>query len=219
MDWLGRRWALACTWTTSSYGNLWYSWTLTPVLVGEWTHFISVHEIWWGSIKRFEIILKYPQLSENENQEQHVLEFVAAVNDQFQKALAPGSYITLNESMIRSFHRNLHGKVKIIWKPRPVGNEIKNFADAASQVVLNLKLCEGKEPMSTKEFVNKPFVGNNSNHYQIEIGIYEIVPKILTPTPTDSWDIVSRMRQILSCMGQFFYHLTCLHIVFEWISV
>ena len=33
------------------------------------------------SIKRFENILKYFQLSENENEEQQVLEFVAAVND------------------------------------------------------------------------------------------------------------------------------------------
>ena len=66
------------------------------------------------SIKRFENILKYSQLSENENEEQQVLEFVAVVNDQFQKALAPGSYITLDESMVKSFHRNLDGKIKII---------------------------------------------------------------------------------------------------------
>ena len=108
------------------------------------------------SIKRFENILKYLQLSENENEKQQVLEFVAAVNDWFQKALAPGSYITLNESMIKSFHRNLCGKIKIIWKPRHVGNEVKNLVDAASQIVLNLELYEGKEPMSTKEFA-KPF--------------------------------------------------------------
>ena len=37
-----------------------------------------------------------------------------------------------------------------------MGNEIKNLADAASQIVLNLELYEGKEPMSTKESV-KPF--------------------------------------------------------------
>ena len=66
------------------------------------------------SIKRFENILKHLQLSEDENEEQQVLEFVAAVNDQFQKALAPGSYIALDESMIKSFHRNLHDKIKII---------------------------------------------------------------------------------------------------------
>ena len=108
------------------------------------------------SIKRFENILKYLQLSENENEEQQVLEFVAAVNDRFQKALTPESYIILDESMLKSSHRNLHGKINIIQKPRPVGNEVKNLADAASQIVLNLELYKGKEPMSTKEFV-KPF--------------------------------------------------------------
>ena len=92
------------------------------------------------SIKRFENILKHLQLSENENEEQQVLEFVAAVNDRFQKALAPGSYITLDESMIKSFHRNLCGKINIIRKPRPMGNEVKNLAEAASQIVLNLEL-------------------------------------------------------------------------------
>ena len=108
------------------------------------------------SIKRFENILKYLQLSEKENEEQQVLEFVPAVNDQFQKALAPESYITLDESMSKSFHRKVRGKVKIIRKPRPVGNEVKNLADAASHIVLKLELYKGKEPMSTKEFV-KPF--------------------------------------------------------------
>ena len=108
------------------------------------------------SIKRFENILKYLQLSENENEEQQVLEFVAAVNDRFQKALTPESYIILDESMLKSSHRNLHGKIHTIQKPRPVGNEVKNLTDVASQIFLNLELYEGKEPMSTKEFV-KPF--------------------------------------------------------------
>ena len=57
--------------------------------------------------------------------------------------------------LMKSFHRNLHDKIKIIWKSRPVGNEVKNLANAASQIVLNLELYEGKEPMSAKEF--KPF--------------------------------------------------------------
>ena len=82
-----------------------------------------------------------------------MLDFVTAVNDRFQKALAPNTYITLDKSMIKSFHRNLRGKIKIIRKPRPIGNEIKNLADAASQIVLNLELYEVKEPMVTKEFV------------------------------------------------------------------
>ena len=70
--------------------------------------------------------------------------------------MAPRPYITLDESMIKSFHRNLCGKIKIIQKPTPVENEVKNLADAASQIVLNLELYEGKEPMSTEESV-KPF--------------------------------------------------------------
>ena len=93
---------------------------------------------------------------ENENEEQQILEFTAAVNDQFQKALEPGSHIKLDKSMIKSLHRKLCGKIKIIQKLRPVGNEIKNFADAASQIDFNLELYKGKEPMLTKEFV-KPF--------------------------------------------------------------
>ena len=77
------------------------------------------------SIKKFGNILKYLKLSENEDKEQQLLEFAAAVNDQFQKALAPGSWITLDESIIESFHRNLRDKIKIIQKLKPVGNKVK----------------------------------------------------------------------------------------------
>ena len=50
------------------------------------------------SIKRFENILKYLQLSGNKNEEQQFLEFVVSVNARFQKALAPESYTALAES-------------------------------------------------------------------------------------------------------------------------
>ena len=53
--------------------------------------------------------------------------------------------------MIKSFHQNLKGKIKIM-KPRPTGNEIKNLSDAVSNIVLNLELYEGKEIMSGKDF-------------------------------------------------------------------
>ena len=46
-------------------------------------------------------------------------------------------------------------KLRIIQKLGPVGNELRNLADAAAHIVLNLELYKGKEPMSTKEF--KPF--------------------------------------------------------------
>ena len=57
--------------------------------------------------------------------------------------------------MIKSFHRNLKGKIKIIRKPRPIGNEIKNLSDVMSNIVLNLELYEGKGIISGKDFVKK----------------------------------------------------------------
>ena len=38
----------------------------------------------------------------------------------------------------------MKGEVKIIWKPRPIGNKIKNLSDAATNIVLNMELYEGK---------------------------------------------------------------------------
>ena len=57
--------------------------------------------------------------------------------------------------MIKTFHRNLKGKIKIIRKPRPIGNEIKNLSDVMSNIVLNLELYEGKGIISGKDFVKK----------------------------------------------------------------
>ena len=49
--------------------------------------------------------------------------------------------------MIKSFHHNLKGKIKIIWKPRPIGNKIKNLSDAATNIVLSMELYEVKDIM------------------------------------------------------------------------
>ena len=87
---------------------------------------------------RFEELAKYMQLSFDKEDDKQILAFLEAVNNQFQSSLAPVSYITLDESMIKSYHRNLKGKIKIICKPRPVGNEIKNLSDPASNTVLKL---------------------------------------------------------------------------------
>ena len=57
--------------------------------------------------------------------------------------------------MIKSFHRNLKGKIKLIRKPRPIGNEIKNLSDAASNIVLKLELYEGKDIMNDKDHAKK----------------------------------------------------------------
>ena len=76
-------------------------------------------------------------------------------NLNFQKSVVSGSYLTLDKSMIKSFHHELKGKIKIIRKPRPVGNKIKNISDASSHIVMNLGLYEGKELMAYKTHVKE----------------------------------------------------------------
>ena len=97
------------------------------------------------SLKKFESILQHLQFSSNADPDQQILDFVESLNKNFQSSLAPGFYVTLDESMIKSFHRNLKGKIKIIRKPRPIGNEIKNLSDAMSNIVLNLELYKARK--------------------------------------------------------------------------
>ena len=84
------------------------------------------------SRNQFEDIIKYLQLSHNKDSDQQITDFLHAVNTRFRN----GTYLTLDESMIKSYHRNLKGKIKIIKKPKPIGNEIKNMCDGMSQIVI-----------------------------------------------------------------------------------
>ena len=102
---------------------------------------------------RFEELAKYMQLSFDKDDGKQILAFLEVVNNQFQSSLAPVSHITLDESMIKSYHRNLKGKMRIIRKPRPTGSEIKNLSDPASNIVLNMELYEGKDIMAAKDYV------------------------------------------------------------------
>ena len=54
--------------------------------------------------------------------------------------------------MIKAFHRNLPGKVKIRRKPRPVGNEVYDLCDSLSMIVLHIEFNQGKENNKKKEF-------------------------------------------------------------------
>ena len=94
--------------------------------------------------KRFKRIIAFLQLSGAIDADQQVQDFVAAVNDNFQKSVSPGSFFTLDKSMVKSFHHNLKGKIKIIHKPRPIDSEIKNMADGLSNIVLKMELYEAK---------------------------------------------------------------------------
>ena len=102
------------------------------------------------SCRRYEVILTCLRMSDDE-----VLQFINAVNEQLESAITPGNVVTLDESMIKSFHKNLKGKIKIRRKPRPVGNEIKDMSDARTNIVVKLEMYEGKEDMALKEHVGK----------------------------------------------------------------
>ena len=79
--------------------------------------------------------------------DQQVLDFFDAVNTQFKQAVTPGSFITCDKSMIKSFHHDPKGKIEIICKPRPIGNKIKKMSDGISKIVLHLELYEGRNIM------------------------------------------------------------------------
>ena len=104
------------------------------------------------SYKRFEKILLFLRLSNGNDEDQQVLHFLANINQNFQNSVIPGSYLTLDESMMKSFHLNVKVKIKIIRKPHLVGNTIKNIPDGASQIVFYLELHEGKDIMSQKDY-------------------------------------------------------------------
>ena len=80
---------------------------------------------------------------------------LTALTKQFQKVLIPGSHLTIDESMIKGYHRSLPGKVKIKRKPTPVGNEVLDLCDSETLIVLNMEFNEGKDNNSTKEFVKE----------------------------------------------------------------
>ena len=53
-----------------------------------------------SACKRFERIIAFLQLSGAIDADQQVLDFVAAVNDNFQKSVSSGSFLTLDKSMV-----------------------------------------------------------------------------------------------------------------------
>ena len=66
-----------------------------------------------------------------------------------------GNDVTLDKSMIKSFHHKLKVKIKIIWKPKPVGNKIKSLPDTTTNIVLNVEFYEWKHRMAPKDHVKE----------------------------------------------------------------
>ena len=69
--------------------------------------------------------------------------------------MQPGHFLCLDESMVKSFHKNLKGKMKIIRKLHPIGNEFKTLFDARSKIILYMELYECKEMMQRKDYVSE----------------------------------------------------------------
>ena len=103
------------------------------------------------SVHKFEEFLKVWELSEAEDMDQQVLDFIEAVNENLKKAMWAGEVLCLDKSMIKAFHRGLNGKMKIIRKPCPVGNKLKTVSDANIHIVLHMELHESKEEMANKD--------------------------------------------------------------------
>lgn len=63
----------------------------------------------------------------------------------------PGEAVGLNESMIKSLHKNLQGKIKFTWKPCPIENKVNNMADGHYKILVKFELYEGEDEMQEKE--------------------------------------------------------------------
>ena len=83
-----------------------------------------------------------------------ILDFTDAANSSFKTAIIAGNILVLYESIVKSFHKGLKEKMKIIRKLRPIGNEFKIVCDEYTQIVLHFELHEGDQYMQNKEFVN-----------------------------------------------------------------
>ena len=104
---------------------------------------------------RFEDFLLVWQLSDSDEMDQQVLNFIEAVNANLKRAMRAGDVLRVDESMIKAYHRGLNGKMKIIRKPRSTGNKLKTVSDAATHIVLHMELHEPKEDMAEKEYVKE----------------------------------------------------------------
>ena len=62
---------------------------------------------------RFKEIVRYLQFSTHNAEHEQISAFLSAVNSNLQEAVTSGDIITLDESMIKSFHKNLRWKIKI----------------------------------------------------------------------------------------------------------
>ena len=72
-----------------------------------------------------------------------LLSFLDAVNAVLKESMIAGDTLVVDEFMVKSFHKNLTGKMKIIRKPRPIGNEFKVVTDGYIPKSCLHEMCTG----------------------------------------------------------------------------
>jgi hypothetical protein len=81
--------------------------------------------------------------------------FLSALNEQLDRAIKPGSYLCIDESMEKWLGRvnRMPGRRKIPRKPVPVGQEHKDTADGQTNIMVRLEISEEAERERVKPFV------------------------------------------------------------------
>ena len=106
-------------------------------------------------LRHFEDFLNIWQLSDSDEMDQQVLNFIEAVNANLKRAMRTESVLCVDESMIKAYHRGLNEKMTIIRKPHPIGNKLETVSNAATHIVLHMELHQPKEDMAEREYVKE----------------------------------------------------------------
>ena len=56
---------------------------------------------------------------------------------------------------MKSFHKNLQRKIKIIWRLHPIRNEITYMVNGQFKIVVKFELYESKDKMQEKEYMEE----------------------------------------------------------------
>ena len=89
------------------------------------------------------------------NKGNQIIEFLYAIITYLHGAMRPGHFLFLDEFIVKSFHKNLKWKMKIIKELHPIGNEFKTLFDARSKIVLYMEWYQAKEMMQRKDYVSE----------------------------------------------------------------
>ena len=112
--------------------------------------------------------------------------------------------------MIKSFHHDLKGKIKIIRKPRPIGNKIKNMSDGISKIVLRLEFYEARD-MCDKKFV-KEFGATTATTLQLTEAYHGSGRRVIA----DSWFASVKCVKALMERGLYLMFVKTAHKDYPW---